>query len=523
MQKLLIIGGGNMGYAIASGIIKNKIIPKSNIVFIENKPERINFLKKNKFTLQVGNLNKTNYSAIILAVKPTDISNAIKEIKPIINKNQLIISIAAGIKIQTISSLTSKAQPIVRIMPNTPCQIGSGISAITYSKNITNAQKNFVRKIFNSLGKIIELDEAKFDLVTALSGSGPAYFCYFIEALADSAYKLGLQKTISNELVLQTALGTLMLLANGSLSPKLLREMVTSPKGTTEAALKTFDRLQLNTTIYKALKAARDRAIELGLLASCFLILASCFLPLASLAVDIQDPIQLSTKKEDISLTDDLVIARAQVAKYPENPEAHFNLAIALSRTSLVEEAIKELRRTKLLLRKEENKELIDKKIVEYKEIINSNLDSETVNNVRYRLAFSHYLKAYLINKALEKKEEKSGKSSSKTNLLSSKKLISLSNDPSIAANLNLSVYYFKDLLRINPNDPWTKIYYAFILAEQFNEIDNAKKLWLEVVKESPNNPAPHFFLGELHIKQGDLNEGIKEISQAILLRSLGN
>ena len=277
MQKLLIIGGGNMGYAIASGIIKNKIIPKSNIVFIENKPERINFLKKNKFTLQVGNLNKTNYSAIILAVKPTDISNAIKEIKPIINKNQLIISIAAGIKIQTISSLTSKAQPIVRIMPNTPCQIGSGISAITYSKNITNAQKNFVRKIFNSLGKIIELDEAKFDLVTALSGSGPAYFCYFIEALADSAYKLGLQKTISNELVLQTALGTLMLLANGSLSPKLLREMVTSPKGTTEAALKTFDRLQLNTTIYKALKAARDRAIELGLLASCFLILASCF------------------------------------------------------------------------------------------------------------------------------------------------------------------------------------------------------------------------------------------------------
>src|SRR3989338_674278 len=121
------------------------------------------------------------------------------------------------------------------------------------------------------------------------------------------------------------------------------------------------------------------------------------------ISTNAQEPLQIGTDTEDIYLTDDLAIAKAQVLKYPDNPEAHFNLAIALSRTSLVEEAIKELRKTKLLIRKPENAGTMDKKITEYKEMLNDKENEAHAHTIRYRLAFSHYLKAYLISKDIEK------------------------------------------------------------------------------------------------------------------------
>lgn len=237
-----------------------------------------------------------------------------------------------------------------------------------------------------------------------------------------------------------------------------------------------------------------------------------------NIATKAEDAIQLGTETEDIALTDDLNIARAQVQKYPDNPEAHFNLAIALSHTSLVEEAIKELRKTKLLIRKTGGTEVIDKKINEYKEIIKDKPEDISLNNIRYRLAFSHYLKAYLINKELKKTENKKTNNS----FFAEKSLLLDNKNSLIKENLDLSTEHFENLLRINPHDSWAKIYYAFIIAEQMGEINKAKRLWTEVMQEEPNNPAPHFFIGELLIKEGSLKEGITEISQAILLRSLG-
>ncbi len=246
-----------------------------------------------------------------------------------------------------------------------------------------------------------------------------------------------------------------------------------------------------------------------------------------------EEPLMINTDTEDISLTDDLKIAKAQAVKYPDNPEAHFNLAIALTRTSLVEEAIKELRKTKKLIRKPENEGVIEKKITEYNEILKNNSEAPDVNNIRYRLAFSHYLKAYYISKQIEKKEklekeknelksvDKSKKQTS-IDLLGSQKLIQIDNNPEIKENLEKSVLYFQDLLKHNPNDEWAKTYYAFILAEQFDEVQSAKSLWNEVIKQNPNNPAPYFFLGELSIKEGKLKQGFMEISQALLLRSMG-
>ena len=252
------------------------------------------------------------------------------------------------------------------------------------------------------------------------------------------------------------------------------------------------------------------------------ILLTSCLIFLIYPAIS-QEPIKLSTKTEDIALTDDINIARAQVTKYPENPEAHFNLAIALSRTSLIEEAIKELRKTKLLLRKSENIGVIDKKIYEFTEILKND---PAANNIRYRLAFSHYLKAYLLSKNLEKsknlKNTKNKKKSPGIDLFSSSKLLTHTTNPDIKRNLELSISYFNDLLKTAPNDPWAKIYYGFILVEQNNNVNKARELWKEVLNQDANNPAPYFFLGELHIKEGNLKEGILEISQALLLRAQG-
>ena len=240
------------------------------------------------------------------------------------------------------------------------------------------------------------------------------------------------------------------------------------------------------------------------------------------IAIHSQEPLQIGTETEDIVLTDDLNIAKAQVAKYPDNPEAHFNLAIALSRTSLVEQAIKELRKTKLLIRKPENAGTIDKKITEYKEMLKDHANEAYASNIRYRLAFCHYLKAYLISKDIEKAKGQKPKSKS-LDLLNAKPLSLNDSNPEIKKNLEQSVYYFKDQLKANSHDIWTKVYYGFILAEQYNDYHSAKKIWTEATIQDPNNPAPHFFLGELKIKEGDLKEGILEISQALLLRSVGN
>ena len=246
-----------------------------------------------------------------------------------------------------------------------------------------------------------------------------------------------------------------------------------------------------------------------------------------------EEPLQIGTETEDISLTDDLNIAKAQALKYPDNPEAHFNLAIALSRTSLVEEAIKELRKTKLLIRKPENIGIIDKKIIEYREMLKDKTNEAYANNIRYRLAFSHYLKAYLISKDIQKSVKaglkpastnKEQKTKSKSlNLLTSKSFALNDSNPEIKKNLEESIYYFDEQLKVNPNDIWTKVYYGFILTEQYNDLHKAKRLWTEAARQDPNNPAPHFFLGELKIKEGNLKEGILEISQALLLRSVGN
>ena len=269
MKKLIIIGGGNMGYAIASGIASHGLRSKSNIIFIEQSKKQINKLKEKGYTAtselrKTFKKNFTTVEVVILAVKPNDFATVLNSLNDSLPKAVLVISIAAGIKIKSMAKKLHKSQPLARVMPNTPCQIREGISVIAYNKSVSKKQKDLTRKIFNSLGKTLELNESHFDAVTAVSGSGPAYFCYFIECLLKGSAKLGLKEETASQLIMQTAYGTLKLLQKNNLSPTVLREKVTSKKGTTEAALKVLQKKHLDKTIFLAIKAAKKRGEELG-------------------------------------------------------------------------------------------------------------------------------------------------------------------------------------------------------------------------------------------------------------------
>lgn len=268
MNKLLIIGGGNMGYAIAQGISIKKVFKDKDILILESNPKRISFLKGKRFTVfkDITDLKKVrDIETIIIAVKPKDISVLLSSLRPFVSKNTLLLSIAAGVTISSISSVLGRDSSIGRVMPNTPCQIGKGVNVLTFNKKVSSSQKKLTSKIFSAIGKTLELKEEKFDLVTALSGSGPAYFCILLESLTKSGIKLGLDKKTSLELALQTGLGTLeMLSTSKDLTPEKLREMVTSPNGTTHAAITTLKKNNFEEIVFKAIKSAKDRSVALG-------------------------------------------------------------------------------------------------------------------------------------------------------------------------------------------------------------------------------------------------------------------
>lgn len=269
MKDLVIIGGGNMGLAIAQGVIEKKIYTKNKVMILEKSIERVNFLKKLKYNTSseiVKSIkeNKKVIEIVIIAVKPNDVAELSKNISDYLGKHSIIISIAAGISIKTLVSLLGSKQPIARVMPNTPCQVGEGMSVIAFNKKVKKSQREKVFKIFNSIGKALELSEKQFNLASSINGSGPAYFCFLIECLVKSGVKNGLDYITATKLVNQTAKGTISLLLKKNIKPEILRKSVTSPKGITEAALKVFYKNNFFNIINMGVKAAKVRANELG-------------------------------------------------------------------------------------------------------------------------------------------------------------------------------------------------------------------------------------------------------------------
>lgn len=265
--ELAIIGAGNMAEAIARGVLRNKIIPSSAMTAADPSSARRELFTRDLGIRSVENAADAARGAkiVLLSVKPQSMADVLQSLATVIDTNTLIVSIAAGISTDFIAKhLGDKPWRIVRVMPNTPMLIGEGMSAISAGMNASASDLSRVRQLFESAGKVIEVDEDKMNAVTAMSGSGPAYFFLLIEHMIRAGEALGLTTEQSATLAKQTALGAAKLLATSEDTPAELRRKVTSPGGTTHAAITHMESNGLPQIIVDAITAAERRGKELG-------------------------------------------------------------------------------------------------------------------------------------------------------------------------------------------------------------------------------------------------------------------
>jgi pyrroline-5-carboxylate reductase len=264
-SKVAVIGAGVMGEALISALITYGITP-AHITISEKREERAaELIARYKVANADLAQNVAQSDLILLVVKPQDMATVLDEVKAAIKKGVLVISFVAGKQIRAIANqIGTFANPVIRVMPNTPTLVGAGMSAISCCKLVTPEQRDFTLGFLGAVGKVIEVDEDLQDAVTATSGSGPAYFFRFVEAMIDGAVSLGLSKEDATTLTIQTIVGSAKLLDQSGDSATTLREKVTSPNGTTFAALNSFNDSNISETVAKAMKAARDRSQELA-------------------------------------------------------------------------------------------------------------------------------------------------------------------------------------------------------------------------------------------------------------------
>lgn len=265
-KKIAFIGSGNMGEALVKGITGKSIFRVKDITVTDIRNERLEQIKK----LYNVNITTDNRHAvkksdiIVLAVKPQIIAKVIREIEDLVDRRKLIITIAAGVTIHSINEMLGKNARVVRVMPNTPAIVQEGVSAISHSDNTLKKDLELARKIFNAVGKTVVVDESMMDAVTGLSGSGPAYVFLIIESLTDAGLKMGLPRDISRLLSIQTILGAARLAIQTGEHPGKLKDMVTSPGGTTIAGLHALEDGGLRAALMNAVEAATKKSEELG-------------------------------------------------------------------------------------------------------------------------------------------------------------------------------------------------------------------------------------------------------------------
>ena len=263
MSNITIIGGGNMGFALASGILASDVSHQLTIAD-PDLSQHEKFESLDVKTLTDNSTALVDSDIITLAVKPQIIEHVSKEIAPRINK-QLIVSIAAGTPLSLLQAWLGESIPIVRCMPNTPALIGEGISGLHCNVHVTDELRRIAEQLMSVCGEVVWLNsDDEMDMVTALSGSGPAYFFAVIENLIAAGESLGLTPATAKRLVIQTAVGSAMMASQSHSDPAELRQNVTSPGGTTEAGLKELARKDMGEILSAAVARAYERAKELG-------------------------------------------------------------------------------------------------------------------------------------------------------------------------------------------------------------------------------------------------------------------
>lgn len=255
-----------MGTTYARAFFRSNIIKKEDLLIVEKNDQRRAVLEKEDIGIVLSEITDEVKQAdiIFLSVKPQDFKSIVPDLKKVIRKKHLLISIMAGIKMRSLIEAFDHTN-VVRAMPNTPAQLGFGITAFAASKDVSAQIVSKVDTLLETTGKSIYMkDEKLMDAVTAISGSGPAYFFYFVKYMTDAAVEMGLEPHVASMLVRQTMQGSFQMLSHSSQSPDELIASVASKGGTTEAALKHFDKTSIGENIKEALKAAEQRAKQLS-------------------------------------------------------------------------------------------------------------------------------------------------------------------------------------------------------------------------------------------------------------------
>jgi pyrroline-5-carboxylate reductase len=265
-RRLAFVGGGNMGEALLRGLLAAKLVGPEDLLVSDVREDRLTSLRKT-YGVRTDTSNAEvvrQAEVVLLAVKPQVIGRALDDLSEALNEKKLVISIAAGIPTSFIADRFSFPARVVRVMPNTPALILEGMSALAPGAHATAEDLETTRRLFETVGKVVILDEALMDAVTGLSGSGPAYIFLVIEALSDAGVKVGLPRDVAHLLAAQTVRGASRMALETGKHPGELKDMVTSPGGTTIAGLHALEKGGVRAAFISAVEAATLRSRELG-------------------------------------------------------------------------------------------------------------------------------------------------------------------------------------------------------------------------------------------------------------------
>ncbi len=264
--KLGFIGAGNMASALIKGLIQSDVYHPDQLLVSDTRREALDaiFSQYGVQSCATNNALADKSDIIVLSIKPQNMRQVLEGIKQSIRDDHLIISIAAGIPLEMIHAAVERDCPLIRVMPNTPALVQQGASALTAGKSTTPEHMALAKSIFSAVGETVEVEEKMMDAVTALSGSGPGYIFRMMECMVQAGIAMGMSRETALGLVIQTFLGAAQLAKESDRSLAELREMVSSPGGTTAAGLAILNEMGLRDIIIKACQTACRRSVELG-------------------------------------------------------------------------------------------------------------------------------------------------------------------------------------------------------------------------------------------------------------------
>ncbi|HYK67925.1 MAG TPA: pyrroline-5-carboxylate reductase [Streptosporangiaceae bacterium] len=262
---IAILGAGKMGEALASGLLRAGVVGPGEIVAAARRDDRAKQLRDG-YGIEVTTAPEAAVRAqtLVIAVKPQDMAALLDEISPVVTPAALVISVAAGITTAFIGSKLKGDVPVVRVMSNTPVLVDEAMSVISPGRHAKEEHLRRAEELLRPVGKVLRIPEAQQDAATALSGSGPAYVYFLVEAMVDAGILLGMPRSEALEMVKQAVYGAATMLRDSGEHPVLLREAVTSPGGTTISAIRELERHGVRAAVLSAIEAARDRGRELG-------------------------------------------------------------------------------------------------------------------------------------------------------------------------------------------------------------------------------------------------------------------